>query len=83
HVTALTGVGVGGGSLVYANTLPEPPEEFFEASSWKGLADWKAELEPHYARARRMLGVTEHPYDTWSDEVVREVAEDMGRGAAF
>jgi len=83
HVTALTGVGVGGGSLVYANTLPEPPAEFFEASSWKGLADWKAELAPHYATARRMLGVTEHPYVTWSDEVVREVAEDLGRGAAF
>ena len=29
HVTVLSGVGVGGGSLVYANTLPTPKDEFF------------------------------------------------------
>ena len=44
HVTALSGVGVGGGSLVYANTLPVPGDEFFSAPSWGSLADWKREL---------------------------------------
>ncbi|NMC41904.1 MAG: NAD(P)-binding protein [Bacteroidales bacterium] len=29
HIGILSGVGVGGGSLVYANTLPRPPGEFF------------------------------------------------------
>src|SRR4030066_1152084 len=29
HVTVLSGVGVGGGSLTYANTLPIPKTNFF------------------------------------------------------
>ena len=58
HVTILHGVGVGGGSLVYANTLPVPQEEFFRSGSWAGLADWQGELLPHYATAKRMLGAT-------------------------
>src|SRR5687768_13793371 len=56
HVTVLSGVGVGGGSLVYANTLPVPKRAFFEQGSWAGLADWERELEPHYGTAKRMLG---------------------------
>src|SRR5690242_10164309 len=34
HVTVLSGVGVGGGSLTYANTLPTPKDEFFSLPSW-------------------------------------------------
>ena len=56
HVTIMHGVGVGGGSLVYANTLPVPKDKFFEARSWADLAPWKRELEPHYKTAQRMLG---------------------------
>lgn len=80
HVTALTGVGVGGGSLVYANTLPVPDDEFFTAPSWGGLADWKAELAPHYDVARRMLGTARNPRMTPPDEVLRDVAAEIGRG---
>jgi cholesterol oxidase len=83
HVTALSGVGVGGGSLVYACTLPEPPADFFEAPTWRGLADWKRELAPHYETARRMLGVARNPYVTYPDEVIRSVARDIGRENAF
>lgn len=83
HVTVLSGVGVGGGSLVYANTLPVPRDDFFGASSWSHLADWKDELAPHYQTARRMLGATTHPLDTAPDRVLREVAEDLGRAAHF
>src|SRR5690606_31159990 len=79
HVTALTGVGVGGGSLVYAGTLPVPDDSFFDAPSWRGLADWKAELEPHYQTARRMLGATDNPHVTEADRVLAEVAADLGR----
>ena len=46
HITILHGVGVGGGSLVYANTLPIPKEDFFRAASWARLADWQKELAP-------------------------------------
>ena len=83
HVTALTGVGVGGGSLVYANALPRPRDAFFAAPSWAHLADWQRELAPHYATAARMLGATANPRTTWPDEVLSEVASDMGRAAWF
>ena len=83
HVTALSGVGVGGGSLVYANTLPTPKDAFFTAPSWGRLADWKRELAPHYQTALRMLGATENPNLTYADEVLREVGKDLGREDAF
>src|SRR6187401_2961738 len=47
HVTILSGVGVGGGSLVYACTHPVPRESFFTSPSWASIADWKNELAPH------------------------------------
>ncbi len=83
HVTVLSGVGVGGGSLVYANTLPTPEDDFFAAPSWGHLAEWKRELEPHYATALRMLGVTQYPHETYSDKVLRDVARDIGRADQF
>jgi cholesterol oxidase len=83
HVTVLSGVGVGGGSLVYANTLPTPDDEFFTNPHWGHLADWKNELEPHYATALRMLGATEVPFETYSDQVLREIAADVGRADQF
>ncbi|PKN58634.1 MAG: GMC family oxidoreductase [Deltaproteobacteria bacterium HGW-Deltaproteobacteria-14] len=79
HVTVLHGVGVGGGSLVYANTLPQPKDGFFNAASWSHLADWKAELAPHYDTARRMLGAARNPLMTRGDYVLKEMAAEMGR----
>jgi cholesterol oxidase len=76
-------VGVGGGSLVYANTLPVPKDEFFDSPSWASLADWKRELEPHYRTALRMLGAVENPQLTLADEVLREVSRDLGRESSF
>jgi len=78
HVTALSGVGVGGGSLVYANTLPVPKDAFFSAPSWGSLADWKRELAPHYGTALRMLGAAQNPRTTWPDEVLKSIAEERG-----
>lgn len=75
HVTVLSGVGVGGGSLVYANTLPTPGEEFFRAPSWGHLADWERELAPHYPTARRMLGATPYPIMTDADRALERVAK--------
>lgn len=83
HLTAFTGVGVGGGSLVYANTLPHPRDDFFAAPSWSGLADWKTELEPHYQEARRMLGAARNPRVTLGDETLKAIAADIGREADF
>jgi cholesterol oxidase len=77
-VVILAGAGVGGGSLNYANTLYQPPAPFFNDPQWAHITDWHAELDPHYQTARRMLGVTQNPHVTPSDEVLREVARDMG-----
>ena len=84
HVTILHGVGVGGGSLVYANTLPHPSDGFFEAGSWAHLVDsWKEELAPHYETARRMLGANTYPNRTQAEDVLEEIAHDMGRSEHF
>jgi cholesterol oxidase len=82
-VVVLSGAGVGGGSLVYANTLYTPPPPFFADPQWAGITDWSSELAPHYEQAGRMLGVVEQPTMTPSDEVMKAVAEDMGVGHTF
>ncbi|MEU8813751.1 GMC family oxidoreductase [Actinoplanes sp. NPDC048796] len=82
-IVVLSAAGVGGGSLVYANTLYRPPATFFEDARWSGITDWAAELAPYYDQASRMLGVTEQPTMTPSDVVIRDVAEEMGVGHTF
>jgi cholesterol oxidase len=79
----MSGSGVGGGSLVYANTLYEPPDAFYADQQWAHITDWKRELAPYYAQAKRMLGVTDNPATTPADRVLREVAEDMGIGHTY
>lgn len=79
HVTVLSGVGVGGGSLVYANTLPIPGDGFFDAEGWSGLANWRVELQQHYATAGSMLGVAVNPFETKPDQALKAVAEGLGR----
>jgi cholesterol oxidase len=83
NVVILAGAGVGGGSLVYANTLYEPSEDFFVDPQWKDITDWRSALAPFYDQAKRMLGVTVNPTTTPSDEVMRRVADDMGVGHTF
>jgi cholesterol oxidase len=82
-IIVLSAAGVGGGSLVYANTLYRPPASFFDDPRWSGITDWQAELGPYYDQASRMLGVAVQPTMTPSDVVVRQVAEDMGVGDTF
>jgi cholesterol oxidase len=78
-VLVLAGAGVGGGSLVYANTLYEPKSDaFYDDQQWAGITDWRAELAPHYAQAKRMLGVVRQPTVTASDRVLQQVAGEMG-----
>ena len=83
HVTVLSGVGVGGGSLVYANTLPIPKNSFFEGGTWAGLKDWKAELMPFYEKAQKMLGSTPNPKMTPGDHLLKEIASDLGKSGQF
>ncbi|MFN8130490.1 MAG: GMC family oxidoreductase [Solirubrobacteraceae bacterium] len=73
-----SGCGVGGGSLGYANTLYRARDAFFADERWSALADWKAELAPHYDTAERMLGVTDVAFDSDKDRLLRELADDLG-----
>ncbi|RJL23605.1 GMC oxidoreductase [Bailinhaonella thermotolerans] len=82
-VMVLAGAGVGGGSLVYANTLYEPLQPFFDDPQWAGITDWRGELAPYYDQAKRMLGVTVNPTTTPADLAMRRVAERMGVGHTF
>jgi cholesterol oxidase len=79
----MSGTGVGGGSLVYANTLYEPPEKFYRDKQWAHITDWRDELTPYYDQAKRMLGVTQNPATTPTDRILREVAEEMGIGDTY
>ncbi len=83
HVGILSGVGVGGGSLVYANTLPVPKKEFFATGSWSQLADWENELKEHYQTAKRMLGVVENPRLENGDKVIQQMAVELGKEKYF
>ena len=83
HITVLSGVGVGGGSLVYANTLPKPKKVFYSNGSWAGLADWEKELSPYYETAWKMLGATQNPKLGASDLAFKELADRMGRKDHF
>ena len=83
NVLVLAGAGVGGGSLVYANTLYRPLEPFFADPAWSDLTDWKAELDPYYDQAERMLGSVRFPGWTPADDVMAEVARQLGVGETF
>lgn len=78
-----SGSGVGGGSLIYGNTLYEPLPEFYEDHAWAHITDWRDELAPYYDQAKRMLGVVENPRSGPKDEVLLQVARDRGVADTF
>lgn len=83
HVTVLSGVGVGGGSLTYANTLPIPKTNFFTSGSWATLNNWEEELKPHYETAYKMLGAAINPKLHAADLAVKDLAESIGKADHF
>ncbi len=82
-VTVVSGCGVGGGSLGYANTLYVPPKQFFEDRQWAGIEDWERALTPHYDEAQRMLGVRMNEHDDPADQLLRELGEELGVGDTY
>lgn len=83
HISILSGVGVGGGSLVYANTLPKPKSPFFKHGSWAGLADWETELAPFYEKAYKMLGAAVNTKLGPGDLALKEVGKQIGKESSF
>ncbi|MGE5407742.1 MAG: GMC oxidoreductase [Syntrophothermus sp.] len=82
-VSVVSGCGVGGGSLGYANTLYVPPSQFFQDPQWADLEDWERALAPHYEEAQRMLGVVVHEHDDPADQLLREYGEHLGVGDTY
>lgn len=82
-VLVVSGSGVGGGSLGYANTLYRARPAYFADEQWRGLADWERELAPHYDTAERMLAVTEYEGIGPADALLREYGEEIGVGNTF
>ena len=82
-VFVVSGCGVGGGSLGYANTLYRARPAFYQDAQWSGLADWPSELAPAYDEAERMLGVTTYDQDTPADLLLKRYAEEHGFGDTY
>jgi cholesterol oxidase len=82
-VFIVSGSGVGGGSLGYANTLYRARPAFFSDPQWAALGDWESDLQPHYDTAERMLGVTDYPLEGPADALLREYGEEIGVGDTY
>ena len=82
-VLVLSGAGVGGGSLVYANTLLTPKPEVFQQQGWPRSRDWQQVLLPHYETAKRMLGAATVPRLYPADELIKKAADAAGCGDTF
>lgn len=83
NVLVMSGAGVGGGSLVYANTLYRPPSKFFKTGSWAKITDWEKVLEPYYDQAERMLGVETNKVMTEADKALKAASDRLGFGDTF
>ncbi|MDR3415086.1 MAG: GMC family oxidoreductase [Nevskia sp.] len=84
HLCVVGGVGVGGGSIVWGAVMLEPKDRFYDDPQLHTLGlDLKKELSPHFAEARRMLGVSINPRQTEQDRLLRATAERMGVGNTF
>jgi cholesterol oxidase len=83
EVFVLSGVGVGGGSLVYANTHMMPRESFYSNPVWSQFKDWKTVLAPYFEKARFMLGSEKYTKEHEEDRILQSVAEDMGQAGSY
>lgn len=79
-VFILHGTGVGGGSLVYANTLLVPSDQAL--AQW-GDGKWKERLQPFYSSAQKMLGAVTPPVKTLSDSYLEEIINEYDYPDSF
>ena len=82
-VFIVSGSGVGGGSLGYANTLYRARPAFFRDPQWDELGEWEPALEPHYETAEHMLGVTDYPLEGPADLLLKEYGDEIGAGDTY
>jgi cholesterol oxidase len=82
-VLILSGAGVGGGSLVYANTLMVPSDKAFENPAWRPLGAARDVLSPFYTLAKKMLGAAVNPKLTFIDGAIEEYTKNNGIHSTF
>ena len=83
-VFVVSGVGVGGGSLGYANTLYRARPAFFEDPQWAELGDWEPELAaPLRHRRADARGDVDYEGMGPADELLQEYGEEIGVGDTF
>jgi cholesterol oxidase len=82
-VSVVSGCGVGGGSLGYANTLYRARPAFYTDERWAELDDWERALAPHYDEAERMLGVATVTTDDAADDLLREFGDHIGASETY
>ena len=82
-VMVLHGVGLGGGSLGYANVLEVPSEETFATPAWNRPVAWGRILKPHYETAKKMLGAVRNPRLWEADGLLKQFADEAGMGQTF
>lgn len=82
-VLVLHGVGVGGGSLVYANTLMEPPSGVWQDPGWGPLRERVRDILRHCPTVLRMLGAATNPQLGAADEALRRAAARREREGSF
>jgi cholesterol oxidase len=83
HISILSGIGVGGGSLMYSNVLHIPKFDYFAATTWSHLADWESELKPYYQIALKMLGAATNPRLEVGDLALQKLSSELGEEEHF
>jgi len=61
-IDALVSSGLGGGSLIYANVMIRKDEPWFVHEDGESWPVSRADLDPHYDRSEKMLGVQTYPF---------------------
>lgn len=83
----LHGTGVGGGSLVYANTLMTPSEEVLSSPIWPSVAadptSWLEEIKHYFQVARKMLGVNKNPSLNEGELALQQLGDKMNCAQTF
>lgn len=78
-ISIVSGSGVGGGSLVYAQTLYRSTDRF--RTHYDKAVGEHVDLDPYYDVAERMLGAVSQPRWSSRDQMFADTAKDMGYGA--
>lgn len=84
HLAVVSGVGVGGGSIVWAGVMLRPKAKFYRDESLAALGlNLEQELAPHLDRAEIMLGVDQNPRQSLQDTALQKTAGEMGREVSY